>query len=373
MKKSFLCALLIAAALLAVLPAPALADDIAAHAAAVYEPATGTFLYERNADERMLVASTTKIMTALVVLEHCAPDETVEIRPEYTAVEGSSMYLKAGETYTVEELLYGLLLVSGNDAAVALAEHTAGSIDAFAALMNDKCAELGLQNTHFVNPHGLDADGHYSSARDLALITAAAMRNAAFREIFATKSKTIRDQTYVNHNKLLGTCEGCNGGKTGYTEAAGRILVSCAERDGMQLICVTISDPDDWKDHESLYDSSFAAWRFVPALEDSDARLSVISGTCEYAGLSAQSPGVLARRDSSVSVRTFLPGFVFAPVEAGDRAGETRICVDGEETVIPIYYSQTVLLDGSMPLTPWERFKRAWYRSSRVGIYYPSN
>ena len=151
--------------------------DNAARAAIVVHPETGTVLYEKNADARLGIASTTKIMTALVVLEHCALGESVEILPEYTAVEGSSMYLRAGETYTVEELLYGLMLVSGNDAAVALACHTADSVEAFADMMNDQARALGMTDSAFQNPNGLDAEGHYSTARDMAKLACAAMEN----------------------------------------------------------------------------------------------------------------------------------------------------------------------------------------------------
>ncbi len=165
-------------------------NDITAQCAVLIDAQSRQMLYERNPDEQMLIASTTKIMTALVVLENCELDEIVEIKPEYAGIEGSSIYLEAGEEITVRELLYGLLMESGNDAATALACYTAGSIDAFAELMNSKASELGCGNSHFVNPHGLDADGHYSCAYDLAIITADAMENQVFAEIVSTKQPT---------------------------------------------------------------------------------------------------------------------------------------------------------------------------------------
>ena len=210
------------------LRAHATGTDNAARAAIVVHPETGAVLYEKNADERLGIASTTKIMTALVVLEHCALEEPVEILPEYTAVEGSSMYLRAGETYTVEELLYGLMLVSGNDAAVALACHTAGSVEAFADMMNDQARALGMTDSAFQNPNGLDAEGHYSTARDMAKLACAAMENETFRTIVSTKSTTVDGQTLVNHNRLLRSYNGAVGVKTGYTKTVGRTLVSCA-------------------------------------------------------------------------------------------------------------------------------------------------
>ena len=236
--------------------------DNAARAAVVVHPETGTVLYEKNADERLGIASTTKIMTALVVLEHCALDEPVEILPVYTAVEGSSMYLRAGETYTVEELLYGLMLVSGNDAAVALACHTAGSVEAFADRMNDKARALGMTNSAFQNPNGLDAEGHYSTARDMAKLACAAMENETFRTIVSTKSTTVDGQTLVNHNRLLRSYDGAVGVKTGYTKTAGRTLVSCAQRGTTQFVCVTLSDPDDWNDHTRLLDWAFENYEY---------------------------------------------------------------------------------------------------------------
>ena len=185
------------------------APDNSAEAVILVHADTGQILYSENADSKMLIASTTKIMTALVVPENCEPDEMVKILPEYTSVEGSSMYLKAGESYSVRDLLYGMLLVSGNDAATALAFYCAGSIEAFAELMNAKAREMGLQNSSFKNPHGLDADGHYSSAEDLAAITCQAMKNELFAEIVSTKTYKVGNQTYMNHNKLLWNYEGC--------------------------------------------------------------------------------------------------------------------------------------------------------------------
>ena len=184
---------------------------VSAETAVLIDAASGKVLYDKRKDAHMYPASTTKIMTALVVLEHCALEEPVEILPEYTSVEGSSMYLRAGETYTVEELLYGMMLVSGNDAAVALACHTAGSVQAFADMMNDKARALGMTGSAFQNPNGLDAEGHYSTARDMAALTCAAMANDTFCTIVATERATIGGQTLVNHNRLLRCYDGTRG------------------------------------------------------------------------------------------------------------------------------------------------------------------
>ena len=344
-------------------------EKISAECAIVYAPESGQTLFEKNADDRRLIASTTKIMTALVVLEHCALDEMVEVRPEHAAVEGSSMYLVPGGEYTVEDLLYGMMLVSGNDAAAALADHVSGSMENFAGLMNEKCRELGLENTHFSNAHGLDAEEHYSSARDLALITAAAMENSDFRTIFAAKSRSIAGADYYNHNKLLTSCPGCIGGKTGYTRAAGRTLVSCVRREGMTLICVTIADPDDWRDHASLYDAMFGEYRFVPL--SGLGSIHVISGVRETVYAEPGMQGIAVRRGSEVSVTVYMPRFVFAPVRAGGEAGEIELTVDGTARTVPLYYCESVPLNGAEPLTLWERIQRLWYISCRYGVYYP--
>ena len=236
-------------------PAVAEALEVSATAAVLMDADMGQVLYEKNGDRQMLIASTTKIMTALVVLEHAAPDDVITVTPDHMA-EGSSMYLKAGETVRVEELLYGLLLCSGNDAALALTE-CAGGLTPFVALMNEKAAALGMARTSFANPNGLDADGHYSTARDMAVLAAAAMENPTFRRICSSRSVTIGQRTMENHNRLLRQMEGCIGLKTGYTQAAGRTLVSCTERDGCRLVAVTLQDGNDWADHAALYDYGF--------------------------------------------------------------------------------------------------------------------
>lgn len=236
-------------------PAVAEALEVSATAAVLMDADMGQVLYEKNGDRQMLIASTTKIMTALVVLEHAAPDDVITVTPDHMA-EGSSMYLKAGETVRVEELLYGLLLCSGNDAALALTE-CAGGLTPFVALMNEKAAALGMAHTSFANPNGLDADGHYSTARDMAVLAAAAVENPTFRRICSSRSVTIGQRTMENHNRLLRQVEGCVGLKTGYTQAAGRTLVSCTERDGCRLVAVTLQDGNDWADHAALYDYGF--------------------------------------------------------------------------------------------------------------------
>ena len=306
----------------------------------------GTVLCEKNADSRCLIASTTKLMTALVCLENDALDEIVIPQERHCQVEGSSMYLEAGERYTVRELLLGLLLASGNDAALTLAEYTAGSEEKFVRLMNDKARELGLSNTHFDNPHGLDAAAHYGSARDLARLMLSCMENPAFRELNRQRSAEVKGLTLLNHNKLLSTCPGCIGGKTGYTRAAGRCLVSCCEREGLRIVCVTLADPDDWNDHRRLYDWAYGNY----ALHDLESELSfevpVLTGSkpSVRAVPEAGSRAVLPK-GKSAGFDADLPPFVHAPVTAGERAGSVRVKrADGSELSFPLLYAEGAAL-----------------------------
>lgn len=338
-------------------------------------PETGTVLYEKNADERLGIASTTKIMTALVVLEHCALDEPVEILPEYTAVEGSSMYLRAGETYTVEELLYGLMLVSGNDAAVALACHTAGSVAAFADRMNDKARALGMTNSAFQNPNGLDADGHYSTARDMAKLACAAMDNETFRTIVSTRSAVVNGQTLVNHNRLLGSYDGAVGVKTGYTKTTGRTLVSCAQRGTTQFVCVTLSDPDDWNDHTHLLDWAFENYEYRCVAGDTPVyAVPVLSATVELCAAVPERPAyLLVHPDDPVALKAELPRFAFAPVEQGTQAGTlTATGPDGQSVTVPLCYTEPAALDPDVKITPLARLGRLWTHACRYfSSYYP--
>lgn len=347
------------------------APGTSAGAAVLIHADSGQVLYSHNADSQMLIASTTKIMTALVVLDHCDPDEQVQILPEYTGIEGSSMYLKAGEIYSVADILYGMLLSSGNDAATALACYCGGSIEEFAVLMNEKAAELGLQNTSFENPHGLDGKRQYSSASDLARITCEALTYPLFSQIVSTKTYTVKEQTYINHNKLLWNYEGCLGVKTGYTIAAGRSLVSCAERDGMKLVCVTLSDPHDWKDHTALYDWAFSSYSYRSVLPIGEiGRVHVISGEKSSVGVTAVADArFLCEANAKPELSIELPRFVYAGIKQGDVAGLVRVSIDGEELgEFPLIYSEDVPVAPGIKLTPWERFLRAWYLSNKYGF-----
>ena len=244
--------------LLALLPCRAEAVQLSAAAAILMDADSGEILFEKDAGRCMRIASTTKIMTALVALERAKLTDTITVTASHM-VEGSSMYLKPGETVTVEELLYGLMLCSGNDAALALAD-CCGGLDAFVQAMNEKAAALGMKDTSFANPNGLDDENHYSTARDMAVLAAYAAEDPTFRRSCSTKTATVGGRSMTNHNKLLRQIEGCIGMKTGYTKAAGRTLVSCAERQGRRLVAVTLCDGNDWADHKTLYEMGFAAY-----------------------------------------------------------------------------------------------------------------
>ena len=265
MARRILAALCAAVSLICCLPAVAEAMEVSATAAVLMDADSGRLLYEKNGGRRMLIASTTKLMTALVALEQGDLQREITVTGSHMA-EGSSMYLRPGEKLTVETLLYGLLLCSGNDAALAVTE-CAGGLEPFVALMNEKAAALGMADTHFANPSGLDDEEHYSTARDMAQLARAAVNEPTLLRMASTRQASIGGRTLTNHNKLLGRMEGCLGLKTGYTKAAGRTLVSCAERDGVRLVAVTLQDGDDWNDHASLYDRGFRVMRPVKAVE----------------------------------------------------------------------------------------------------------
>ena len=265
MARRILAALWAAVSLIGCLTAVTEAVEVSAAAAVLMDADSGRLLYDKNGEKRMLIASTTKLMTALVALEQGGLQQEITVTGGHMA-EGSSMYLRPGEKLTLETLLYGLLLSSGNDAALAVTECMGGAVP-FVARMNEKAAELGMENTHFANPNGLDDEAHYSTAEDMAKLAAAAMDDPVLRRVASTRTARIGGRTLTNHNKLLSRVEGCVGLKTGYTRAAGRTLVSCAERDGVRLVAVTLQDGDDWNDHASLYEQGFRVLRPVKAVE----------------------------------------------------------------------------------------------------------
>ncbi|EOQ41331.1 D-alanyl-D-alanine carboxypeptidase [Butyricicoccus pullicaecorum DSM 23266] len=300
------------------------AGAMSAQSAVVIDADTGEVRYEHNADAVMPMASTTKIMTAIVAIEQGDIDRTYTVKPEYTQTEGSSMYLKPGETVSIRDTLYGLMLMSGNDAALAIAGECGGQ-EAFVQAMNDKAETLGLTNTHFENPNGLDRETHHTTARELAELTAYALQNPDFREIVSTKNITCAGRTMVNHNKMLSLYKGAIGVKTGYTKKCGRCLVSAAERNGRTLIAVTLNDPDDWNDHCTMLDEAFAQYTPVTLHEAGDTvgEVTVEGGTAQSVPLIAGHE-VTAYLAPGEQVTDSLRGrpFVYATVAGGDYYGE---------------------------------------------------
>lgn len=325
---------LLAAQLLA---GQALAVGTSAQAAALIEQNSGRVLYVEHGDDERLIASITKIMTAVVALEHGDKNAEYTVTAQDMA-EGSSMYLQPGDRLRLEELLYGLMLVSGNDAALAAAHCVSGDVEAFVELMNDTAQRLGMTHSHFANPNGLDAQGHYSSALDMSVLAAYALQNQDFRRIVSTAAITIGDRRLTNHNKLLRMCEGCIGVKTGFTKAAGRTLVSAATREGMTLVCTTLSDGNDWNDHMALMDYGFANYHLETAVPAGRvlASVQVRDGTVVSVPLAAAADlSYPLTGEEKLKVVARVPLAVSAPVVPGQIIGEVCAYL-GEEEVAKV-------------------------------------
>lgn len=321
---------LVLTVLTSILPCHASVPNLSAQAFILMDADSGRVLLERESERELPIASTTKIMTALVALERGSLSDLVRVKREHL-VEGSSMYLKEGEELTLEALLYGLLLASGNDAAECIADSFGG--EDFIAAMNEKAAALGMTDSFFVNASGLDAQGHRSSARDMARLAAYAMEQSVFSRIVSTKTAEVGERVLSNHNKLLGTLAGCIGLKTGYTSTAGRTLVSCCEREGVRLVAVTLNDRDDWADHAALYEYGFTAFEKKTAVRCGDVCAYLpVEGTEKKMALTAQeSIAYLCGKDEYFSVEKKLPDTLSAPMKAGDAVGELIISCNGQE------------------------------------------
>ncbi len=329
---------------------------VSAKSAALYEPQTQRFLYLKNADERLGMASTTKIMTALLALETLDLSENVLVDDRAIGIEGSSIYLKSGEVMNALDLIYAVLLQSANDAAAALAYKISGSIEAFADLMNQKAKEMGLKNTNFTNPHGLDDENHYTTARDLAIISSAALCNKDFKTITSTYKKEIQssDETriLVNHNKMLKMYDGCIGVKTGYTKKSGRCLVSAAERDTLTMICVTIDAPDDWNDHTKMLDYGYSLLevRMLASVGEFNFKIPVLNGTNDCVSISntEESKRIFKTSDSKVEYCVKLSRYASAPIKNGDILGYVIFTLDGENiAALNLYATENIDLKES--------------------------
>ncbi len=331
----------IAAAILAVIllcPAASanalVPPELSAASAILVDGESGRVLFERNAHTERSIASITKLMTALVAAERIvSPEQEVTVLPEWTGIEGSSIYLRAGETVTMETLLYGLLLNSGNDAAVALAGACAGDVATFVEWMNARAAQLGMEHTGFTNPNGLSEEGHYSTAYDMALLARVCLNDPVVAEIVSTRSITMGSRSFVNHNKLLWQYDGCIGMKTGYTEASGRTLVSAARRDGRTLIAVTLNAPNDWADHTALFDYGFSNFvrQELCGAGECVACLPVESSLVPFVQVTAaQEVSCLLNEGEHMETRLDLLGGLTAPVQAGTVVGSLSFYMGGE-------------------------------------------
>lgn len=339
--------------------------SLSARSAAAIDVQTGRMLYEKNGDDRMLIASITKILTTIIAIESGKDLEgIVTVSNRASGKEGSSIYLKVGEKQKLIDLLYAVMLRSGNDAATAVAEHVGGSEAKFVEMMNAKVEELGLKGSHFANPHGLDAPGHYSTAHDMAIIAAYALRNPTFKKIASTKIKRIPmpgeawDRKMYNKNKMLNRYDGADGVKTGYTKAAGRTLVSSATRDGRQIAVVTLDAPNDWSDHTKMLDYGFQTYQSALMAE----KHKVLKTIPVEDGLKQQ-VGVMAAEEFSFPIREDekdklthkieIADDLDAPVITGQQVGEMEIYFEdrlvGEVAL--------VAADDVPEKSFWEKFK----------------
>lgn len=351
MKKRMVAAAMICLVLALATPRALAAPQNSAQAAALLEQSTGRVLWQSGGETELPMASTTKVMTTLCVLDNADLSDTVTVDSRMVGVEGSSIYLEEGEELTVEQLLLGLMLRSGNDAATALALHTAGSIEAFADLMNNTAKDLGLEHTHFVNPHGLPASDHYTTAIELGKITCAAYEYPAFRRIVSTKRAVIPwkghdyDRAMLNKNKILSLYEGGNGVKTGFTKAAGRCLVSGAEREGMQLVCVVLNAPDMWNDSMRILDYGFENFSMQEVVSDLEPVAQLPCAFLEEGVpvLPARSVSLPLKAGEEAWVRLELPENISNAVARGEELGYAIIGVQEEELAkVPLVAGETV-------------------------------
>ncbi len=339
---------------------------VSARSAVLINADTLEIIYEKNAHEQRSMASTTKIMTALLAVESGKLSQTVTA--ENMAAEGTSIGLKDGYMLSLETLVWGMLLESGNDAAKLTANFLAGSEENFSLHMNNKAQEIGMTNTNFVTASGLDSGEHYSTAYDMALLGAYAVKNPLFREICSAKSKTVRfiepdiSLTFSNHNRLLRSCEGVFGIKTGFTKKSGRCLVSACERDGVTLVAVTLNAGDDWNDHKKLYDYGYGSVVSEELVLRIPETLKVYGGEKESIIIKCENDEVSYSHSGDKGIITqkiYLREFLYAPIEKGDIVGKAAIFENGKkiaETNI-ISSEPAPAVEPQEPPTLWERIK----------------
>lgn len=313
------------------------AGALSASSAVVMKTDTGKVLFEKNAHEKMSMASTTKIMTALLAIESGQLECEVKVTKKMTAVEGTSMGLREGDILTLRNIVKGMMLLSGNDAANVVAEFLSGSVENFAEKMNEKAKCIGMTDTNFVTPSGLDDDEHYTTAYDMALLASYAMNDPEFRAIVSDYYGKVEyiypkgEYTYRNHNRFLTMYDGACGIKTGFTKKSGRCLVTAVEKDGSTVVAVTLNAPDDWNDHVALYDETLPKIESVRVQSDITAVVRVVGG--ETSGVLANIssvPKISAAEGEKLSYKILSDKFLYAPICTGDRVGEVRFYLDGK-------------------------------------------
>ena len=331
------------------------APDTSAQAAVLMEAGTYRVLYEKNPHKQLPMASTTKIMTAILAIENGDLDSIVTVSENASGIEGSSIWLEVGEQIKLEDMLYGLMLSSGNDAAVAVAEHIGGSVEEFVRMMNEKAEEIGAHNTHFVNPNGLPADDHYTTAYDLALMSCYAMNNPTFRTIVGTETHEVPWEGHEynrflrNKNKILWQYEGGNGVKTGYTKAAGRCLSAGALRDGMQLVATALNAPDMFEDCKAMLDYGFANYKNYQVIDQTKDQVTtnVLNGRESSVILAPKEDISLPLTEEEynmVEKKFYYTKEIDAPVLAGQEIGTAEIWVgENKMAQTPLYAQKDVL------------------------------
>ena len=333
-------------------------------AGCVLETSSGRVLYSKNKDKKLPMASTTKIMTAITAIENCDDlDEKFEISPKAVGIEGTSLYLRKGDVFSTRDLLYALMLISGNDASVAIAEHVGGSTSEFVTMMNDLAKKIGAKNTHFANTHGLDADGHYTTAYDLALITAYALENETFKEIVSTKNIKITngegENRYLkNKNKLLFRLDGCIGVKTGFTNDAGRCLVSAIERDGVRFVCVVLNCGPMFEESETLLNTCANTYKLygLTELYDYKKLLPVYDGRKDNVKIGTNKSFIYPLSEwekNNLKIEYNLVDHVDAPLKKGSEVGEIKIFL-GKDL---LFFEKVYTIEEVKPKTIFQRFK----------------
>jgi D-alanyl-D-alanine carboxypeptidase/D-alanyl-D-alanine carboxypeptidase (penicillin-binding protein 5/6) len=340
---------------------------VSAKSAVLIDRESGRILFSQNENEKLPVASTTKIMTTLLLLESGDLDTDFTVDPVAIQTEGSSMGLTEGDIVSKRDLAYGMMLPSGNDAANATAYLLGGDLPGFAKLMNEKAAVLGLSSTHFVTPSGLHAPNHYSTAYDMAMLTRAAMEDEDFCDIAATKSIKIDygnppyGRWVSNSNKLLTLYDYCTGIKTGFTDEAGRCLVSSAEKDGVNLIAVTLNAPDDWNDHIKMFEYGFsAAHNKTLDVNIGEPEVNVAGGTKNAVSLRLSGAPELLQIDGEIEpqidCKILVPRYVFAPIKKGETVGKAQFIADGK-----VFDEIELIAENDIPAENKKHFKPFYY------------